>query len=672
MPSRASKTGCVALLWLVSSFGCVKPSTNVALADADQQTPPASRATRAQSEADAGRRPHLERMDVAASVSGLGEMLDAAEQIHAQWIPPEPGAPRLDLQSLIDVELVQLGFDPGWLANVDLDGFHTVAMGLPHEGQIGVGLADYELAATIASRNPTTLVDALPPHAAPEPLEPNLWQIETQDGLRLLLRARPDTLEIATSFTQLDSLDATRRALQPGPGDPRVRLSLSHFDEDVLELGPLLQERGVAPDKQQAIIDAVELQLRADFGSDRDLMLHFAFIAPFGDTLVGGPILTDTSSLAKLLPTGALAVMVQSWAQPVTLGKLRQQLTNQQPQKSVPPLVQQLLLHGDDLVAQFGSENAMAIYVDAKGRATLLFLTSVADEQATKTAVRELFAVIERATPKLQGSTRVTVKRDAWAVGKQRSDVLSLEFPGDLRDTLDGMPWLLGTGTPTLELSATVGAGKLVIAIGSGQRELLETLVPRLSGSSDEGLERGGGLARARELTGGCQGCIVVDPVATAHGVLAILKASPDADRAFRKQLDTARKRLLGLGGEISMAARYDAQRWEFAVNIPKTLLLLGPDMAPRILESVEAIRDGYARSGGPSDEAICKHILDLMAGEMGQPSVNADDVELFLKSCAHDLEKEREKLGKTAFRKQSNCVIAARKIDEVLKCDDP
>jgi hypothetical protein len=660
----------VALLSLVSSFACFKPSTNVALADANHQTAD-SRATPTQQEADAGRRPHLERMYITASVSGLGEMLDAGEQIYAQWVPPEPGAPPLDFQSFIDLELVQLGLGPAWFANIDLDGLHTAAFGVPHEGQAGVSMADYELAASLASRNPSMLINALPPEPAPEQLEPNLWQIEGEDHLRLLLRTRSDTLEIATSLAQLDSLDGTRQALRPGRGEPRVRLSASHLDEDVVELGPILAKRGITPDKQQAILDALELDFRADFGSDRDLMMYMAWVAPFEDTFIDGPILTGTSSLAKLLPTGALMVLTQSWEQPLTLAELRKQLaTREPPSPPVALLLEELLSHADDLLAQFGSESTLAVYVDDKGRATFVLLTSIADESATKAAVRELFAAVERASPSFPGFMRTKLRRDAPWVGKHKSDVLSIELPDDLRYTLDGMPWLLGTGQkPTLELSGTVGAGKLVIAIGPGQRELLGALVTRLSGSTDEGLERGG-LARARELTGGCQTCIAIDPVATAHGLLAILAASPDADQAFRKLLDTARKRLRGLGlaGEISIAGRHDAQRWEFALNVPKTLLFLGPNVAPRILESIEAVRDGYSRIG-VTNEALCKHAIDAMQREWGQ-AMSADELERFRETCPNELDKEREKIGNTKFRKRAKCVLEMDKLDDMKKCD--
>lgn len=75
-----------------------------------------------------------------------------------------------------------------------------------------------------------------------------------------------------------------------------------------------------------------------------------------------------------------------------------------------------------------------------------------------------------------------------------------------------------------------------------------------------------------------------------------------------------------------------------------------------------------------PSNEDVCAHVMDIMKKEMGggdaaaQPS--EDDVKKFTEKCVKDLDKEKEKLGAAEFKKQAKCVMAAEKMEDMMKCE--
>lgn len=73
-----------------------------------------------------------------------------------------------------------------------------------------------------------------------------------------------------------------------------------------------------------------------------------------------------------------------------------------------------------------------------------------------------------------------------------------------------------------------------------------------------------------------------------------------------------------------------------------------------------------------PSNEDVCGHVMDIMKKEMGdaatQPS--EEDTKKFMEKCVKDFEKEKEKMGAAEHKKYAKCVMAAEKMEDMMKCE--
>jgi hypothetical protein len=75
-----------------------------------------------------------------------------------------------------------------------------------------------------------------------------------------------------------------------------------------------------------------------------------------------------------------------------------------------------------------------------------------------------------------------------------------------------------------------------------------------------------------------------------------------------------------------------------------------------------------------PSNEDVCNHVMDIMKKEFGDakdaPEPSEEELKKFTEKCVADLEKEKEKLGADKYKEQVKCVMAAQKMDDLMKCD--
>lgn len=73
-----------------------------------------------------------------------------------------------------------------------------------------------------------------------------------------------------------------------------------------------------------------------------------------------------------------------------------------------------------------------------------------------------------------------------------------------------------------------------------------------------------------------------------------------------------------------------------------------------------------------PSNEDVCQHVMDIMKKEMGDAAAEAseEDTKKFMEKCVKDLDKEKEKLGAAEYKKQAKCVMAAEKMEDLMKCE--
>jgi hypothetical protein len=75
-----------------------------------------------------------------------------------------------------------------------------------------------------------------------------------------------------------------------------------------------------------------------------------------------------------------------------------------------------------------------------------------------------------------------------------------------------------------------------------------------------------------------------------------------------------------------------------------------------------------------PSNEDVCNHVMDIMKKEFGEAEgakePSEEELKKFTEKCVKDLEKEKEKLGADKYKEQVKCVMAASKMEDLMKCD--
>jgi hypothetical protein len=597
-PRRAVQLAFCGLL-VVPAAGCKpKPTTNVTVADGDAEPAggaPGSKGN--QVPPRASDRGPIEKIQVSASIFGLGDMLDAAGTLINMWSPPEPGATPIDLRNLIAVTLVQEGFGPGFFESLNLDGVHAGQVGFPHDGQPGVTERDIDVALSFAAINPTRMIDSMPAALQPQPLGDGVYQI-VQDDMQLLFRAGQSALEIGLNMQSLDLARSLPAKVDSGPNAPRIHVVASNIpsvDIDVSELIPL--PPALARTLSEIINEAKAIELAADFGSDRDLIASLGAEAPFGRLGLEpiGPATQAPSDLAKALPTHALFAWVMPWGNPRLL---HQVIDKQIPVNQIPApfdsYVGEVLAGSHAILDTIKDEVIAATYVE-KGKLTLLLGAEVKDEAAAREAMRKVMTAAEKAFQDhiaLAGNSpdhkyTVSFKQSVVKVGKGKGDLFTLTIPKDKQADLKDAAWFVGDKNPQIEVATVVVDGKLFLAIGAGQQDLM-----KLIGKGGADLESGGGLALARKLAGGCQYCVSIDPVEIGELIFTVLGSDQDEPEQVRKAAAEANKKLakLGLTGELALALRLEDRQGTLGFGWPKSLLFAEPAKIKTVLELFESI----------------------------------------------------------------------------------
>jgi hypothetical protein len=557
---------------------------------------------------------NIEKIQVSGSIFGIGDMLDAGGQLITMWSPPQPGAPPINLRTMLDVGLVQEGFGPGFLASIDLDGVHAAELAFPHEGQPGTTEADIELRMAMTAISPKRAIESLPAEMQPQPIGQDLWQLVENDT-QLLFRAKGDALELAMSMPDLDRSSGLRAAVPVGPNDPRIHVSASNLppgEIDVTDIIPL--PPALARPLSGILNETTAVDFAADFGTNRDLIGRVGAVAPFSRLGLDpiGPATQAPSELAKALPGDAMFVWLMPWGDPAMLHNI---LDKQIPVDQIPApfdgYVDEVVggVHG--VLAQIETEVLVAVYLDSKGHMTIALAAEVGDEKAAQAAMRDVWGAAEKAFKDhiaLTGTSAdhkytVSFKQGAVKAGKAKADLFSMTVPKAKQADLEGASWFVGS-KPKLEVSTLATDGKLIVAIGAGQKAFMANVGRALA--SGDGLEAEGGLALARKVTGGCQYCVALDPEELGQMVFTVYATDPDEPDEVHKAAKDALTKLakLDLDGEVALALRFDADRGVFGFGIPKTLLFADPTKIKTLVElmdSIDAAREAAWANGVPA-----------------------------------------------------------------------
>src|SRR5690606_39385261 len=162
----------------------------------------------------------------------------------------------------------------------------------------------------------------------------------------------------------------------------------------------------------------------------------------------------------------------------------------------------------------------------------------------------------------------------------------------------DGASWFVGSSMPKLEVSTLTADGKLIVAMGVGQKPFMAD-VGRLLGKPGEGLEAGGGLALARKVTDGCQYGVAIDRNELGEMICTVYATDPDEPEQVHKAAAEALKKLakLELDGQMALALRLDRDRGVLGFGIPKSLLFADPIKVKTLVELMNSIDKARARA---------------------------------------------------------------------------
>lgn len=601
-----------AALFVTPLSGCSKnkPSTNISLSDGSGDAGEPGRGLGGggggNQEAVRG---SIQKIQVTASVTGIRDMLDAGSKLINMWVPPEPGAPPVDLHNLLAVSLVQEGFGPGFLGSFDLDGVHATQIGVPHEGQVGVTDRDIDVAMSLAAIDPVRAIESLPAALQPQPLGDQIWQI-AEDDIEVLFRAGQGALEIGLNMESLDVARSLPAKVAVGPSEPRIKMAATNIptvDIDVAELIPLPPD--LSKTMSSIINETKSIDFAADFGTDRDLIVRAGAKAPFGRLGLDpiGPATQQPSALAKALPRDGMFVWVMPWGDPQLLHKM---LDKQIPAGQIPApfdgYVDQVVAGAHGVLAAIDGEVLSTAYID-KGKFTLVMAARVKDEAGARKSIRAMFSASTKAFQdhialvgnSLDHKYTVSYKQDAIAVGKGKGDLFTLTVPKDKQDDLRDLGWFIGDKKQQLEVSSVVVDGMLIVAIGAGQKSTMSAIGRRAGKSPDDGLEAGGGLALARKLAGGCQYCVAFDPVEIGEMVFTVLAADQSEPAEVQKAASKAVSALgkLSVDGEIAFALRLSADEGVAGFGWPKSLLFADPDKIKGVVDLVKSIDEARQKA---------------------------------------------------------------------------
>jgi hypothetical protein len=613
MPRMPRIAPIVITLLTAAPLACTKsPNTNVSVAGGEADGAPGRASGNGDRPGRANRPANIQKIQLSGSVVGIGDMLDAAGELLTMWVPPEPGAPPINLRSFLEVSLVQEGFGPGFLESLDLDGVHAAELAFPHEGQPGTTDADVELRVAMSALQPARAIESLPAAMQPQPIGNDVWQLIEGDS-QLLFRAQGDALQVAMSMADLDRAAGLRQKIDVGPNQPRLRLAADNlpFGEiDVSDLIPL--PPGLSKPISSILNETTAVDFAADFGTQRDLYARVGAAAPFERLGLDpiGPATQAPSALAQALPGDAMAVWLMPWGDPALLHSM---LDKQIPVDQIPApfdgYVDEVVKGVHGVLGQVRSEVLVAVYLDSKGQVTIALAAEVGDEKAAQAAMRAVWGAAEKAFGDhiaLTGGSKdhaytVSFKQGAVTAGKAKADLFTLSVPKDKQADLAGASWLVGSGKPKLEVSTLAADGKLIVAIGVGHKAYMaqvgRTLGRAPSKAQDQGLEAEGGLALARKITGGCQYCVAIDPEQVGAMVFTIYATDPDEPEEVRKAAKAALAKLakLDLDGQIALSVRLDTGRGELGFGIPKSLLFADPAKIKALVELMNSIDEARA-----------------------------------------------------------------------------
>jgi hypothetical protein len=533
-------------------------------------------------------RPEPKRIVVRGSVTAVDDLFAAVKDIGARLDPDRPLDPRADLQAM----LLQSGFSPAFLDNIDLAGSHALHVGYPADQQANV--RDARIAGTLAVVDARKLIDAMPGGLKPQPLGEGVWELRVDD-VKALLRESGKELQFGLSADDLALAGKLRGELGEGK---RVRVRVSDLPPDGIDPATLLDlPRGNKLAKQLSKVarELEALALELDFGTGRDAELVASAEAPFhqlGIEPLGAPRVAPTAIEGRL-PAGPALVATLSFGDPRLV---HETITAQVPLSEIPEpfgsIAKRAVEGAHALLDQVKNDVVLAIYLDAKGAVTMVIAADVEDDAKTLAGLRSINqAIVEAglAQRKLAGKDKDAAVTVAWkpgglALGGVKADRLTIEPPASAGEDLARLDSLLTGGA--IESVSFVEDGMAAVVIGANTKRVAGDIAKGLAKPRPSSLAQDEGLARVRKTMGGCQICLAGDPLQYFR-LRLVLERDGTTDKARAKETKAALGRLAKVKavGASSAGLRVERERAAFGLVVPASTMF-----APA--ETVVALRE--------------------------------------------------------------------------------
>ncbi len=528
----------------------------------------------------------LERLKITGSVEGLADVFATVKKIGDSWMPDMGADPQADIQA----GLLGMGFGPGFWGNLDLDGLHAFSFAAPLQGG---GPDDNSLSASVAVLDARKLIENMPQSQRPSPLGEGMWQLAIETT-QLLMREQGKELLLGFSTADVDTASKMRGLASPGR---RFRLRATNLPTDDIDPAAVLEElpadSKLVQDLSKVLRELDAVTFETDVGTTRDLQLQLGATAPFhqlGLDPIGAPRASATA-LESRLPGDPMFVTTMSWGDPALLHKLVDSLPVSELPEPINGMVQRAIVSTHALLDQVASDVAIALYIDKKGRATLVVAADVKDEAKTKAGLQGIHQVMlegAQAQATMAGKNKdaalsAKLELDGLKVPGGKADRLTVKFPKNLLPEVRKAGMFLSKKN-SLDAISHVDEGTAILAIGAGARSLVTDVAKSMGKVRKNSLAQHSGLEALRKSMGGCQICVAGDPLDYLRFRLMLVRDDAQ-DKAIVKK---AGEKMYGLSkvrsiGEVAMGLKVQAEDASLGMLVPQGTLF-----APRA--SVETL----------------------------------------------------------------------------------
>lgn len=550
--------------------------------------------------------PAVRKAQLRASLEGVDDMLAAIKDISTRVTPESAFDPLAQVQAA----LLSSGFGPGFLNNIDLDGLHAFAFGIPHDG--GNTIADYDIAGAIGVGDARRVLEGMPPSLRPQPLGEGLWSLRIEDGGELLFREADKELRVGLNERDLARADGLRARAGTGA---RIRAHAEELPTEAIDVYNLLDLDRRTPNAfadrlTEVVKQLTALDLAIDYGTERDFYVVGSADAPFarlGIETLGAPRAAATAIEARL-PGGPSLVTTLAFGNPALLHQIidRNVPVDQIPQPFAG-IVKDTITGTHAVLDGIASDVVAAIYLDGKGQATLVLAADVKSESGVQDGLRKIDEALVAALGAhavLQGKNEggkfiVDWKPGSVGLPGVKGDRLAVDVPLDYREDFEPFALFLDK-KHRLEAVSFVRRGTAVLALGTGAKEIAGAISRAIDKSPKDSLAQAPALERVRTVLGGCQVCVTFDVADYLRYRLLLLQKLHAADKDLGKQIREQLVRLGKLGDvhEPSAGLRVQASQGAAGFVVPKAVLLAPGEhliALKEINEFVDITTSGYA-----------------------------------------------------------------------------